>query len=609
MLSTFAKVLELFPRRDRRQLFLMAPAILLMAVLQVAGIGMVMPFISVVANPAGIQQHRTLKWAYDAFGFHDSSSFLLMIGFAAFGILLIGNTVSGLITWWMVRFAEMRTHHLASILLQRYLSRPYIYFLDEHSAELGVKVLSDVVQVVTGILLPGLQLLAQTAMALFLVLLLFAVQPALSLIVVVGLGGAYFTVYRVVRGRLATYGQIKADANGRQFRALSEASGAIKEIKLLNLEREFLERFKRPNLAMANAVAMQSVFAIVPHYVMETIAFGGILAVVIYMLASGQRVAEVMPALALYTYAILRIKPALQTAYTSVTQIRFNEPVLNRVHAEMNQLNEAEMTPAVGLPVSAVRIPLRDRIELRAVTFSYPNSGRTLFQDLNLSIGSHTSVAFVGPTGSGKTTIVDIILGLLAPDSGVLAVDGVPITDENRRSWQANVSYVPQHIYLSDSSIKSNIAFGVPADRVEMKAVEDAARNARIHDFVSTQLPLGYETLVGERGVRLSGGQRQRIGIARALYRNAQVLLLDEATSALDGITEDSVFESMKDIAGTRTIILVAHRLSTVRHCDEIFMMDHGHIVARGTFDELLMRSEQFRAMAHLSRPEVVRAG
>jgi ABC-type multidrug transport system fused ATPase/permease subunit len=501
----------------------------------------------------------------------------------------------------MVRFAEMRTHYLASVVLERYLSQPYVYFLNKHSADLGLRVLSDVVQIVTGVLLPLLQLVSQLLLAVLLLGLLFAVNPRLSLMVFLGLGGIYVLIYRGVRTRLSNIGVLKAAANARQFRALSEASGAIKEIKLLHLERTFLDRFKAPNLQIARAVADQAALSLAPNYLMETVAFGGILIVVLVMLATGRNLSNVLPLVGLYGYAILRIKPALQTVYGSVSQIRANEPILDRVCDEFQAFRVLRSTDDDAGPQVEAKLAAMECIELRNINFRYPGATDDLFANLNLRIDAGSSVAFVGMTGSGKSTLVDIILGLLVPDGGALYVDGLEITDSNRRRWQASVSYVPQHIYLADDTVLRNIGFGVETSEIDLADVKRAASAANIDEFVLSELPEGYATRIGERGVRLSGGQRQRVGVARALYRDANVLVLDEATSALDTITEAALLRAIGESQRRKTVIMVAHRITTIRDCDMIFLLDRGRIVARGTYETLMEESEQFRALSRMA--------
>jgi ABC-type multidrug transport system fused ATPase/permease subunit len=596
VIETFRRLVSLFPRRERRGLTWLLPSVLLLAGLQVLGIGSVMPFLSVVANPGEIETNRYLNWLQTTLGLHSRPSFLLALGGICLGTLVIANAASALITWLSVRYAEMRTHALASSILEQYLNRPYVFFLGSNSAELGVRVLADVVTIVSGMLLPALQLVSQGAMVLLLVLLLVRIDPFLSLVVLLVLGGLYAGIYLSVRGRLALIGARKAEANAGQFLALSEASGAVKEIKVFHLERFFLDRFKAPNLRMAQAHASQSVLTSVPHYALEVVAFGGILGIVLFKIASGQSIANVLPLVGLYGYAILRIKPALQTIYTSVTQIRFNRPVLDRVYAEF------QPPDARAIPFPSATVSFSRTIELRDVCFSYPDAHNTLFNELSLSISAGSSVAFVGATGSGKTTLVDLILGLLVPDRGGLVIDGVEITDENRRAWQDRVSYVPQNIYLADDTVMRNIAFGRDDATIDVEKVEAAAKSARIHEFIVNE-PDGYMSRVGERGVRISGGQRQRIGIARALYRDADVLILDEATSALDGLTEHEIFSSLQADGKNRTVITISHRLNSIRHYDVIFVLEDGRIIGRGTYAELMLKNARFHAMARTPEP------
>ena len=567
------------------------PSVLLLAALQVIGIGSVMPFLSVVANPAVIETNKYLRWLHATLGIESRSEFLLALGGICLGTLIVANVASALITWLSVRYAELRTHALASMILEQYLNRPYIFFLGSNSADLGVRVLADVVTIVSGMLLPALQIVSQGAMVILLGLLLVRVDPVLSLVVFLILGGLYVGVYIAVRGRLARIGRRRAEANANQFLALSEAAGAIKEIKVFHLERVFLDRFKNPNLQMAQAHAAQSVLSVMPHYALEIVAFGGILGIVLFKIANGQSIANVLPLIGLYGYAILRIKPALQTVYSSVAQIRFNRPVLDRFY---EQLQQGDRNDALIL---SSHVDLRESIELSDVAFRYPETPANVLNGVSLRIRAGSSVAFVGSTGSGKTTLIDIILGLLEPASGMILIDGLEITQTNRRAWQEHVSYVPQSIYLADDTILRNIAFGEADAVIDRARVEAAAKAARVHDFIISQ-PSGYSSRVGERGVRISGGERQRIGIARAMYRNADVLILDEATSALDALTEQGIYRSLKTEGNPKTLIIVSHRLSSITECDELFLIDGGCIAAHGTYEDLIQSSDLFRKMA-----------
>jgi ABC-type multidrug transport system fused ATPase/permease subunit len=335
----------------------------------------------------------------------------------------------------------------------------------------------------------------------------------------------------------------------------------------------------------------------IPKFALETIAFGGLLLIVLYLLYTRRGLSLVLPLIGLYTFAGYRLLPALQAIFWGAAQVRFNGAALDVLRdvssAPYNSVREVDLNGGTALPFNSV-------LELKGVTFYYPGTDAPVIEDLNLSIRSGSSVAFVGRTGSGKTTIADLILGLLSPSAGCIRADDVEITDENRSQWQRNLGYVPQEIYLTDDTVARNIALGIPDERIDIVAVQRAAQVAKIHDFIVNELPEGYQAKVGERGIRLSGGERQRVGIARALYQNPGVLVLDEATSALDGATEEAVFHTIESVGRARTLIIVAHRLTTVRHCDVLYVVEAGRIVARGKYDELMMSCPEFRRLARM---------
>jgi ABC-type multidrug transport system fused ATPase/permease subunit len=318
---------------------------------------------------------------------------------------------------------------------------------------------------------------------------------------------------------------------------------------------------------------------------------------VLLFAGDGGSLAGVLPLLAIYAFAGLRLLPSMQQIYSELTMIRFNRMALDSLHADMAEIHASRHE----LPPEAVRVEpvhLKERLDLVDVHYSYPLAERPALRGLTLSIPARTTVGIVGGTGAGKTTTVDLVLGLLELQTGRIEADGVPIERANMRAWQNTIGYVPQAIFLIDDTVSANIAFGLPAERIDQEAVERAAKIAELHGFVTEELPQGYATRVGERGVRLSGGQRQRIGIARALYHDPDVLIMDEATSALDNLTERAVMDAVHNLGHAKTIVLIAHRLTTVQACDTIFMMEGGRLVAQGTYDELLRKSGKFRAMA-----------
>jgi ABC-type multidrug transport system fused ATPase/permease subunit len=593
-LNTIRKLYDLLSPRERLQAYGVLAAIVVMALLQVAGIASITPFLALVSNPAAIDDHELLRWAYHTFDFDTEVGFLLFVGFGVLVVFTLSNLFAMFTTWLSMRFSWERNYTLSRRLLEHYFAMPYTFFLNRTSADLSKNVLDEVREIVGNLLVPGMRVLARGAAAVAIVVLLIMVDPMLAVLSALMLGGVYAGIYLLVRERLARIGQERLEANLRQFQAASEGLAGIKDIKLLGKEGVFLRRYAKAARRYARSRAMHETIEKVPHYLIETVAFGGMLLIIMYLLVVQGSVAQVVPTVGLYAFASYRLLPAIKEIFSGVTKVRFNLAALEAIHADLQYRGAV----AAAKVREAKPLACRRAIELESVTFSYPGSDRPVLENFSLKIAAHTSVAFVGATGSGKTTIVDLILGLLEPSAGRLLVDGTPIDAANQRSWQNNLGYVPQHIYLLDDTIAHNIAFGVPPRKVDKQAVIRAAKIANLHDFVTSELPKGYATRVGERGIRLSGGQRQRVGIARALYHNPDVLILDEATSALDTVTEKGVFEAVENVAKTKTVIMVAHRLSTIRHCDTIYLVDQGRIVARGRYGELMERSPQFRAMA-----------
>jgi ATP-binding cassette, subfamily B, bacterial PglK len=594
--NTLRNLYQLLSPRERRQVVLLLPLLILTALAQVVGIASVMPFLAIVADPGAVERHEKLRLLYDMGGFTDTRGFLLALGGLMFVVIVGSNALTALSTWATLRFSWMRSHSIAVRILRGYLARPYLFFLEHHSADLGKNLLGEVIQVVTGTLVPGMKAVSGAIAAVAVLALLFYVDPVLALLTGLVMGGAYGLIFVAIRRNQRHMGQVRLAANQERFKTLSETFGGVKEVKLLGREEAMVQRFKRPSSRFASTTALNAVVAQLPRYALETIAFGGILLMVLYLLQRGDGFEAIVPTLGLYALAGYRLMPSMQQIFHGLTCIRFSSAAIE------NLMSYVPATPSGALPPRRVEpMPLASTIRFRDVWFEYPTAKAPLFRGLDLELEAGTSTAFVGATGSGKSTLGDLIMGLLRPTAGRIEIDGVPLDEDNLRRWQRNLGYVPQAIFLADESIARNIAFGLPDDQIDMEAVVRAARTACIADFVETELPDGYDTVVGERGVRISGGQRQRIGIARALYHDPQLILFDEATSSLDGITEEQVLEAVANVARDRTIISIAHRLSTVRACDRIILLSAGEVVATGSYEELVGSDPGFRALAMAS--------
>ena len=601
MLDTIKKLRDLLSAKERRRFYLLFGMMMISGIVEMFTISAMFPFLAVVANPSIVETNPTLARIYDVLGFSDVNAFLIFSGIGVFAVIVLGLVFATVTQYAIYRFGAMRAASIGRRLLRAYLRQPYAWFLNQHSAKMGASILTEVNEVILRCMLPAMKMIAQAAVAFFLIVLLVVAQPVAAATAAALIGGVYALIYFGARKSLTRAGEQRKAAHQQKYKVISEATGGIKDVKLLGLEDVFLERYERPAIRAAEASAKVSVASEVPRNALRAVTFGGILLFVIVMLVRGDGdLTALLPILGLYAFAGLRLLPALQQIYMSLAQMRFGQPALDKLHSDiMHHLKPVERTSPRP---EAVPVRLKEKLELADVRYAYPESDRGALNGLSLSIPARTTTGVVGGTGAGKTTMVDVLLGLLIPQSGGLVVDGKPVEESGLRGWQKSVGYVPQHIFLTDDTVTANIAFGVEPKKVDVEAVERAAKIAELHDFVVDELPLGYKTLLGERGVRLSGGQRQRIGIARALYHDPDVLVLDEATSALDNLTERAVMDAVHNLGRQKTIIMIAHRLSTVRDCDAIFMLEQGRVKAQGTYDELVENSADFRRLAAIGR-------
>jgi ATP-binding cassette, subfamily B, bacterial PglK len=593
-LNTFHKLLGLLSGRERAEAILLFLMIFIMALLDVLGVASIMPFMAVLANPEIIQANNFLASTYKYLGFYTSRDFLLFLGFFVFALLVFSLLIKAFTVYLQLRFTLNREYSFGRRLMAAYISQPYEWFLHEHSANLGMNILSEVSTVINQCLMPFITIISQGAVAIALFTLLLFVDSELALIVGAVLGLAYGLILKLMNEFLSGIGGKRVKANQERFTVVSDAFGAIKEVKSRGLEAVFVNRFALPAQIYAKHHASAQAVAQLPRFILEAVAFGGLILLILILLGRNQNFESAIPIISLYAFSGYRLMPALQQIYAGISQLRFAKSSLNILYADLKTL---ELNGNISHGGRA--IPLRQVLELKNVCYRYPGSDKDALRTINMSILAHSTVGIVGLSGSGKTTLVDLILGLLRPGSGELEVDGQFIHGDSLSGWKKSIGYVPQQIYLADDSVAANIAFGMPHDQIDQLAVENAARMANLHEFVVGELADGYATKIGERGVRLSGGQRQRIGIARALYHTPSLLILDEATSALDNLTENAVMESVNELNHKITIVMIAHRLTTVRKCDQIYLLNNGKIEAKGSYEELKGRYEIFHEATH----------
>ncbi|MGH8531292.1 MAG: ABC transporter ATP-binding protein [Gammaproteobacteria bacterium] len=592
MLQVVRQLYGMLEPSERWRFIWVLVTVLMMALLEVVGVGAIFPFMNMIANPGFIQENKWLSAAYRALNFNDTHQFVLFAGFVLLGIFTLKSAFSIFATWLQLRFVWGNFYRLSKRLVRTYLYRPYPYFFNVNVSELQKNVLNEVTNVTLGVFVPVMHLITHSLVAVFIFLLLFQTDPVLTLVVISVLGGPYAIVYFWARPTLARIGTERLGHNKMRFKIFAEAFGGIKEVKAFCKEEYFLDRFNVPLGRLRDNTITGQLISSSPKFAIEAIAFGGIVGIVLYTVGTHQDMAQVIPVISLYAMAGYRTLPALQQIMQSLAQLRVNQPTLTSITRSVDEGADYLRVPSRQ---QAADIILRQEIRLCNVRYQFPGKERPAIEGLNLTIPRNTVVGFVGSSGAGKSTAADIILGLLKPEAGNLYVDDTMITPENVVSWQQHIGYVPQHAYLLDESVTRNIAFGVRDQEIDAKAVEQAARAANIYDFITRELPEGFETILGDKGVRLSGGQRQRIAIARALFHNPDVVILDEATSALDGVTEAIVSQSIRELGGKKTLIIIAHRLTTVRDCHVIYVFDQGNIVSAGTYEELVRSCDKFR--------------
>lgn len=594
MIQTYRLLWQLLSPLEKRHFLMLLVMVAFMAVFEAVGVAIILPFLQVLANPETIQSNTVLRMFWDSFNFSSVQNFITVLGLAVFAFIVFSLLFRAVSTYVLMRFCLMRAYSLGAELLQKYLYQPYVWFLTRNTSELGQTVLSEIDVVVRESLLPAVMLISHTLVAFLIIGIVFLIEPWIAFGTFAVLGGGYLLVYFLLRKRLEDIGEQRYQANRARFLVTQEATSGLKELKVMGIEDAFIKRFSNPAQNLARFQTKAQIIGKLPRFALEGLSYGGfIVLVLVLQLRHGAQITDMLPFLGLVGMAGTKLFPALQQIYQQVSLMRFSSPALKALHHNLTTLK---------LPKNAHNEPaalhLENLFELREVSFRYDKEDRAILNNISLKFPKGDTIGIVGGTGAGKTTVVDLILGLLVPDSGDLVTDGTKINLENIRAWQKNLGYVPQHIFLSDASVAENIAFGVEKDQIDQDAVERAARIAQLHEFVATELSDGYATFVGERGVRLSGGQRQRIGIARALYYNPEILVFDEATSALDNLTEQALIEAVHNIGRSKTVIMIAHRLSTVKECDTIFLLEAGNLAAQGTYDKLVSENESFKKMA-----------
>ena len=586
------KVLDLLPANSRRHAYVLLALFILTATSELASVSAVLPLVAAAADP---QAARVNPWV-SSFAIHtgirDPRHLVSAFGLIFMGLYALATLLTALSWGWCLKFSADVSHHLCSTLLTRYLHRPHAWFFSRNTTELLRRVLDDTSHVVEHVVLPVTRGISQCLTAVFVCGGLLWLEPKVAITSASTITLLYILTYRFFVGRIERLGRLSNQLDAQRYKIADESLTIFKGARIGPRRRSLLARFSSASEDFLQVRTRHRVIGDLPRYVTELLAIGTIVVVFIYLAWSGHSTTQTISFVCFYIMAVWRVVPALQRVYGNAIEIGFYMPAVEAVREELN--DAAVLVPEADGP----RLELSHSIALRNVTFRYTSDTDPAIANLDLVIARGAVVALVGRTGCGKSTLADIVSGYLDPTAGTVEIDGVVLDGPRVQAWQRNIGYVPQDIFLVDDTVTRNVALGIADEAIDVAAVERACRQACIHDFLAG-LADGYATVLGERGVCLSGGQRQRIGIARALYHEPQMLILDEATSALDNQTEFEVMRAVDALAADRTVLVIAHRLSTVESCGDIVLLDAGRLVGRGTW----VRAHRFVRIAAVAGP------
>lgn len=574
-------VSDFLPPRRRWHAAGLLVLMLLGGLAEVVTLAAVFPLLAFMVNPAAVTQSRVGK-LIEGIGLDAGQLTLaeLAAGFCA--VALIAAAVRIVLAWATQSFAFRLAYDLGVGLYERMLHQPYTFHAELNSSRI-VSTVNNIQRLLTSMFLPLMLGASAAVLAVFIVGGLLFVNTGIALAAILGFGGLYVIVSVLTRGRLRKNAEAISAMRRLRVQAVQEGLGGIRDVLIDNSQAMYIEKFANLDTTLRDAQAANALIAVTPRFAIEALGMVFIVGIAVVLNALHGTLAGSLPVLAILALGAQRLLPLLQQVYSAWANVIGNQAMfLNVVY-----LLRRPMPPRFTGDQPVVPLILSDRLGLEHISFRYSDGGPLALRDINIAIPRGSWTGFVGKSGSGKSTLTDLVMGLLPPSEGQIRVDGVPLREENIRGWQHQIAHVSQHIFLADASILQNVAFGIPADEVDEGQVWRACQEAELRELIET-LPGGIHTMIGERGVRLSGGQRQRIGIARALYKPASVLVLDEATSALDDTTEAGIMESLRKLGRRYTVLMIAHRLSTLRDCDVIYRMEHGRITEQGSYREIV---------------------
>jgi ATP-binding cassette, subfamily B, bacterial PglK len=590
-MNTYRLIKKLLVKSEKKELIFLFFGSVIMGLLETIGIAAIVPFMAVASDPSIIENNQYLMSLYTALSFSAVNDFVIFLGAVLIALMLFSNTFNAFIVWRVTKFSYLQGYGISRRMLDKYLSQQYVYFLDVNTSSIVKNILTEVDRTVSGVILPLLGMSSKIVTVVFIIIMLIIFNPTLAITMFLFLSLVYTVLYMLIRKKMLRLGSKSTELIEKRYRVVFEAMSGIKDVIMKNTRNNILSEYSKSSFEYAEISALGNAISELPRYALELIIFGGMVVLTVYLLMYDDS-SMFITTLSLYAMAGYRLMPSAQLIFRASSTIRYTIPVLQNVVKELKKdSKEIECDKKIR------EIEFNSLLQLKNIEYTYPNSKNKILDKLCIDITPNTMVGIVGMSGSGKTTLIDILLGLISPDKGSIKVDNVEINEKNVCAWRGSIGYVPQDVFIMDDSIINNIAYGKKSDDIDKSIIKSVVSLTGLNFFVESMTG-GYYGEIGERGSKMSGGQRQRLGIARALYNDPDLLVFDEATSSLDGVTEDKIINSIYNLKDKKTIIMVAHKTSTLKGCDVIYLIQNGKVGDFGTYEQLIENNTLFRRMS-----------
>jgi ATP-binding cassette, subfamily B, bacterial PglK len=579
------QILFLFSKAEKKNFFILLLLITLMNIVDILGIASVVPFVAILTNPEILNSNSDFSYYINQlkifFVINTHFELVFLTGCIFLFFLISSIVFKSIVVFLQIKFSYMREHSICERLTLHYARQNYTWFLNRNSADLTKNILSETGQIIFSSIFGIINLISQIILILLILTLLFIVSPKVTMILLFIFAFTYGLLIYLIKKYKKNFSDERLEENKNRFLALSELFKLIKLVRINSKEYFFTNRFSKASLKYARNITFAQSAGVLPRYLLELVAFGGAIIFILISMKNVGNFYELIPSITLFIFAGYKLLPSMQQAYQSTIQIKHTSSGLKNLYEDLKN-NSTE-----DLLQNSDEFKFEKYLKLKNISFQYTELGNLILKNINIQIPAFSKVGILGESGSGKSTLIDIILGLLNLSNGELIIDGVVVSEKNKKKWQSKIGYVPQHVQLLDASIAENIAFGIDILKIDMKKIEEVSRIANLHDFVKQKLSKGYDTIVGENGARISGGQKQRIAIARSLYHDPSVIIFDEATSSLDPFNERVVLNAINNLQRKITIISITHKLSTVKNYDLIYLLEKGKIELKGTYGDI----------------------